>query len=100
MTFAGEDTLAIHTIAAAACRVLRDLNAKRGRNVLAEEWRDNWLSVARGFVRGELPPERLRVFKEDAAAWKVITWLADHVKRLGPEKKISELAAHIGVDLS
>jgi hypothetical protein len=42
MTFANEDPLAVHTVAAAAGRVLRDLAKKRGHKVLAEQWRDNF----------------------------------------------------------
>jgi hypothetical protein len=52
MSFGKEDSLAIHTVAAAACRLLRDLKGKRGLNVLAEEWRDNLLGVARAAVSG------------------------------------------------
>jgi hypothetical protein len=39
MFFAKEDELAIHTVASAAFRLLRDLTAKRGKNFTAEAFR-------------------------------------------------------------
>jgi hypothetical protein len=60
MTFSQEDALAIHTVAAAAHRILRDLSAKRAHEVLAEEWRDVVLGIALALVRGRLPETDLR----------------------------------------
>jgi hypothetical protein len=100
MWFAGEDALAIHTVAYAAYGILRDLKAKRSGSVMAEEFKHNWLSVARRLVRGELTAEQLRRLKEAPETWRMVCWLAEEVvKRYGADKKISKLAAHVGVDI-
>lgn len=90
MAFADEDVLAITTVAAAAYRLLKDLKEKRGRKVLADEWRDNLLGVARSFVRGTLPEEDIRSFKE-SDVWSAVVMIAEQIRAVGADKKISEL---------
>jgi len=72
------------------------LAAKRGHNVLAEEWRDNWLGVALALVRGQMPDEDLRLFKENAPLWAFVSELADRIKTIGPEKSVSEKSTGSG----
>jgi hypothetical protein len=94
MTFANEDPLAVHTVAAAAGRVLRDLAKKRGHKVLAEQMRDSWLGTILALARGDMPDKDVQVFKENAHVWAVLCQLADQIKELGLEKKTpSELAS-------
>lgn len=59
MTFANEDELAIHTVAAAAYRILRDLLEKRGRFDLDELFAGGVYESARRLAAGELPQEEL-----------------------------------------
>lgn len=54
MTLAGEDELAIHTVAAAAYHILRDLNKKRGRNELADLLGGALHAVASELASGEI----------------------------------------------
>jgi hypothetical protein len=54
MHFSGEDELAIHTVAAAAYRILRDLKAKRGRGELADLLSLGLFAYADDLVSGRL----------------------------------------------
>jgi hypothetical protein len=55
MTFANEDEFAIHTVAAAAYRILRDLLEKRGRFDLEELAAAGIYHTASSMAAGELP---------------------------------------------
>jgi hypothetical protein len=96
MTFADEDSLAITTVAAAAYGILRNIAEKRGRKVLAEEWRDGVLGVARALARGTLAKEEIDLFKK-ADAWPVIVMLAEEIRTEGADRKISELRSIVDV---
>jgi len=54
MTFANEDELAIHTVAAAAYRIVRDLLEKRGRFDIDELVAGGLYLTARSLAAGEL----------------------------------------------
>jgi len=90
MTFSAEDELAITTVAAAAYGILKGLKEKRGRKVLADEWRDNLLGVARSFVRGTLPESEIASLKE-SGVWPAVETIAEQIRAEGPNKTISEL---------
>jgi hypothetical protein len=60
MTLLNEDQLAVHTVAAAAYRILRDLKRKRGRSELCDNLNSGLFYVARSLALGklmEMPPE-------------------------------------------
>jgi hypothetical protein len=59
MTFANEDELAIHTVAAAAYRILRDILDKRGRHDLENLYRAGLYRMAKDFVNGKLSKDEL-----------------------------------------
>jgi hypothetical protein len=99
MTFAGEDALAIHTVAAAAFRLLRDLKEKRGhKKLLAELWRHGVLALAREFARGELQDENIKLFRS-TDLWPLINSLAQQIKTFGINKKMSELQSLLSVNV-
>jgi hypothetical protein len=50
LTLRGEDEVAIHTIAAAAYRILRDIKQKEGRNELADLWALSLFKMANDLV--------------------------------------------------
>jgi hypothetical protein len=53
--FAGEDELAVHTVASAAYRLLSDLKAHRGRDEVGDFYRTSIFYLVRDFRRGTLP---------------------------------------------
>lgn len=67
--------------------------------MLADQLRYDWLSVARSLVRGELPEAHLRAYQSDSEAWRFITALADWIRKVGPDKRTSELAEQIRIEL-
>lgn len=56
MFFQREDELAIHTVAAAASQILRDLIKQRGGRFTSEVLRSGILSIAQQYVQGTLAP--------------------------------------------
>ena len=72
MFFAGEDELAIHTVASAAYQILRDLKAKRGRNEAADHYLNMIFYAVRDYRRGTLPdyiatdPEMMQLVRDMA----------------------------------
>lgn len=55
MYFAGEDELAVHTVASAAYRIIADLKSKRGRDEAADYWLMLCFYFVRDHRRGTLP---------------------------------------------
>ncbi len=55
MYFAGEDGLAIHTVASAAYRVISDLKEKQGRNEVGDHYLTRIFYAIRDYRRGTLP---------------------------------------------
>jgi hypothetical protein len=97
MTFAEEHALAITAVAAAAYRVLHDIKAQRGHVVLADEWRDGMLGVARALANGTLTEEEIKSFKAASDMWSAIVMLAEQIKVVGADRKISELRSIVDV---
>jgi hypothetical protein len=75
MFFAGEDELAVHTVASAAYRIISDLKKKRGRDEAADYYLTAIFYVVRDYRRGTLP----RHFTDDPDAMKCIRDLAEHL---------------------
>jgi hypothetical protein len=59
MTLSGEDELAIHTVAAASFRLLRDIKQKRGRTELTDQYGRGLYHIARDIVAGKGLPREL-----------------------------------------
>ncbi len=75
MFFAGEDELAVHTVASAAYRLLRDLKAERGRDEAADHYLTYIFYAVRDYRRGELPD----YLANDP---KMMQWIRDMAERL------------------
>jgi hypothetical protein len=82
MFFAKEDELAIHTIASAAFRILRDLIKGRGRNLTAEMLQNFFYTTAREYAEGKLPKEKLKLL-ENTALMRVITDILEAERAAG-----------------
>lgn len=82
MFFSREDELAIHTVAAAAFRVLRDLNGKRGRDFTADVLRNSVVVLAREYARGTLPEETRKLI-ENTPLMEAIKTISENIKSLG-----------------
>ncbi|MGC8476265.1 MAG: hypothetical protein ACP5NP_07915 [Acetobacteraceae bacterium] len=81
MTFANEDKLAIHTVAAAAYRIVRDLLDKRGRSDLEDLVAAGVYVTARALAAGELPKTERDDLTRDAP------WLHDKLMAISEEIK-------------
>jgi hypothetical protein len=57
MYFAAEDALAIHTLASAALRVLRDLLGRNKQDLTTETIRGGMIEIARAYLQGALPED-------------------------------------------
>jgi hypothetical protein len=75
MFFAGEDELAVHTVASAAYRIISDLKKKRGRDEVGDYYLTMIFYVVRDYRRGTLP----RQFTEDQKAMKWIQDMAEQI---------------------
>jgi hypothetical protein len=75
MFFAKEDELAIHTVASAAFRTLRDLIQERGKNFTAEVLRNGIYNMARQHAEGKLPKETLKLIENTALMAAIINML-------------------------
>ena len=90
MFFHGEDELAIHTVAAAAYRIVRDLKEKRGCDEAADHYLRTFFYVIRDYRRGTLP----KYFTEDPDTMK---WIREAAEKLPIEEStsIKELTASV-----
>lgn len=75
MFFAGEDELAIHTVASAAYRLIADLKAKRGRDEAADSYLTAIFYAVRNYRKGTLPDS----IAQDPIAMKSIREMADRL---------------------
>lgn len=87
MTFTGEDELAIHTVATAAYRILRDLLDKRGRHDLEELYRTGLYLKARDFVRGKLSASELKRLE----IYEIVSAVAERARKLGDDFSIDDV---------
>ena len=81
MTFANEDELAIHTVAAAAYRILRDMLHKRGRHDLEDLYRAGLYKMAKDFANGELSKDKLI----ELQTYDLVSTIAEDIKVHGDE---------------
>jgi hypothetical protein len=75
MFFDKEDDLAIHTVASASFRILRDVTEKRGKNFTSEVLRNGIYVMARQYAEGQLPEEKLKLI-QDTPLMPVIKMIA------------------------
>lgn len=82
MFFQREDELAIHTVAAAAFQILRDVTKQRGGHFTSEVFRSGILRIAQQYVQGTLPPDK-KAMIEGSSLMPTIAELAEHVRMQG-----------------
>lgn len=78
MFFQREDELAIHTVAAAAFQILRDITKRRGRHFTSEVFKAGLLSIAKQYVQGTLLPHEKAIVEGS-----IIAELAEHIRVQG-----------------
>jgi hypothetical protein len=84
MTFANEDELAIHTVAAAAYRVLKDILEKRGRNDREDVIRAGIYGFALALINGNLS-ESQKEFLKEPHAQRVVSAVAQAIRDHGDQ---------------
>jgi hypothetical protein len=82
MFFGREDELAIHTVAAAAFQVFRDLIQHRGKHFTSEVFRQGILSIAKQYVQGTLPPDK-KAMIDGSDLMKMIAPLVADIREQG-----------------
>jgi hypothetical protein len=87
MTFANEDELAIHTVAAAAYRILRDMLHKRGRHDLEELIRFGFYTMAKNFLEGKIEKDSL----EKSQLYHLVSRIADTMKVHGNKLTVDNM---------
>jgi len=87
MTLANEDELAIHTVAAAAYRILRDMLHKRGRHDLEDLFRSGLLGMAKKFIEGELSKDELIKWQ----LYDLVSLVAKFMKIHGEDVKVEDV---------
>jgi hypothetical protein len=85
MRLAGEDTLAIHTVLAAAYRILRDLKGKRGRSDLTDSLSKGVFYIARDLATGKLKEMPCQI----AEHTRLVAIIADLTKRIKAGEKLT-----------
>lgn len=84
MFFAREDDLAVHTVAAAAFTVLRNLIENNGHNFAEEAFRTGLLDLARRYAAGTLPPKE-KALVEGSRLMAIFEPLLDDIRMQGDE---------------
>src|ERR1700727_600867 len=82
MFFKREDELAIHTVAAAAFQILRDVTRGPGGHFTGEVFRSGILSIAQQYVQGTLPPNKKGMI-EGSSLMATIAELAEDIRVQG-----------------
>lgn len=59
MVFDNEDELAVHTVASAGYRILRDLLQKKGKYDVEESWRGEILAIVKDIAEGRTDFQQL-----------------------------------------
>jgi hypothetical protein len=95
MFFAKEDELAIHTVASAAFRILRDVTEKRGKNFTAEVLRNGIYSMARQYAEGKLPKAMLKLI-ENTGLMVAIKDIIDDERAQGERFDLSRIGVPTG----
>lgn len=95
MTFVGEDELAIHTVVAAAYRIIRDLRAKRGKHELPHEvFLEGLFGAAKAVADGDtarLPRELRELTASDATIARLAAFISATRRELGRDVDLSDV---------
>jgi hypothetical protein len=100
MDLAGEDLLAVTTVAAAAARILKDLRERGNHDALTDHHFVALVGTARALLRGDVTETDLKAFEQEPGLWHLLQALVREVKRIGPEKSLAEIRRHIQVNVS
>lgn len=95
MFFAGEDELAIHSVASAAYRVLSDLKAERGRDEVGDYHLAAIFYAVRDYRRGTLPS----YLADDPESMKWIRELADQLP-IDASTNIKDVSATVSPEVA
>jgi hypothetical protein len=95
MFFAGEDDLAIHTVASAAYRVLSDLKAERGKDEVGDYYLTTIFYAVREYRRGTLPG----YLANDPEAMKWIREIAEQLP-IYASTKFEDIAASVSSEVT
>jgi len=82
--FDREDELAVHTVAAAAFQVLRDVTKNRGKNFTSEVFRAGILNIAKQYAAGTLPQDK-RAIIEGSGLMTMLEPLIADIREQGEE---------------
>lgn len=93
MFFGREDSLAVHTVAAAGYQLLADLKTKRGMNEAADTHLTSIFYAVRSFRRGTLPKH----MTDNLSVMAEIARLAELLP-IGADSKIEDVVASIGIE--
>jgi hypothetical protein len=91
--FAGEDKLAIHTVASAAYQIIADLKKERGRDEVADYYWTQLFYVIQDYRRGALPkqftdnPEVMKWIQEKAEQYPITASMKYEDLRVSVSKK-------------
>jgi hypothetical protein len=94
MTFDGEDKLAIHTVAAAAYRILRDMLEKRGRHDKEELARAGVYYAARSLARGQMSDDEIEDLKQ-LQLFRLVSFVAEDIKVRGDQVTPSDMSVSL-----
>lgn len=75
--FTKEDDLAIHTVAAAAFRILRDVSDKQDKNFTTEVFKLGIYNIAKRYAEGAVPAAELKLIKNSGVMAIVEKIIAD-----------------------
>lgn len=91
MFFMPEDELAVHTIAAAAYGLLKDIKRERGMNEAADAHLTTYFYLVRDFRRGTLPDH----MTSDPAFMAEVKSIADQLSPITADTKLSDVRVSI-----
>lgn len=95
MYFQSEDELAVHTVAAAAYSLLKDIKKSRGMSEAAASYLVSIFYVVRDYRRGSLPTH----MTSDPAFMEEVARLAEVLSPITADSKLNEVRASIGSEL-
>jgi hypothetical protein len=95
MFFAGEDELAVHTVASAAYRIFADLKLERGTDEVGDYYLTAVFYCVRDYRRGTLPS----YLENDPDAMKCIREMADQLP-INESTKFKDVTASVSPDVA
>ncbi len=100
MSLFNEDELAIHTVAAAAYRVLHDLLEKRGVDDFADTIRMGLFGMAKELVSGTLSEKGRKILATDKYLKGIIPTIAERIRQHGGEVDIDLILPKSAISVS